>query len=127
MLLCMYVRFNCITFQTQTAVEEQLKLDQSPHCLRCLRSARNTLVAARATFDETDWYNKPTVNSFLKWLVAKSHVDEKSLSSKCCSDLKTAVDKTSNWDQMFCAEKMEADVKKILTVKYGALLVMYCL
>jgi hypothetical protein len=54
MLLCMYVRFNCITFQTQTAVEEQLKLDQSPHCLRCLRSARNTLVAARATFDETD-------------------------------------------------------------------------
>jgi hypothetical protein len=97
-----------------------MKIDQGPQRLSCLRAARNKLVAARATFDETDWYNKPTVISFLSWLVHQREVDAQSVQY---NDEAVAADyQAPDWASMFCADTMESTVKDILTVKYGACL-----
>jgi hypothetical protein len=128
-LMCILIHV-CATRHSRplytTAVEEHLKNDsQSPQRLRCLRTARNKLVAARATFDETDWYKKENVNSFLKWLVHENNVDKQSV--QYCEAVAGAKDHTLKWQEMFCAEAMETIVNDILQVKYGALSLLYCL
>jgi hypothetical protein len=95
-----------------------MKTDQGPQRLCALRAARNKLVAARATFDEKNWYDKATVNSFTKWLVDKRSADKQSV--QYTAELAVADDNASQWQEIFCADSMEKTVADILAVKYGA-------